>query len=110
MIQNCADIDVHQFQQFLMHIPWHALKWILPPSCLHFLLPVAKHLSKASTHYSGPRNSNPSPKGTYDGQTSNERGSSPRTSIVTCQYHSTNAPYSFIHISPHHTFLPTGIH
>lgn len=50
MIQNCVDMAVPQFQQFLMHIPWHASKWILPPSCLHFLLPVAKRLAKASTH------------------------------------------------------------
>jgi len=110
MIQNFVDTAVHQFQQFLMHIPRHASKWILPPSCLHFLLPVAKCLSKASTHCSGPCNSHASPRGTYDGQTSNMRGSSPCTSVATCHYHSTNAPYSFIHVSPHHIFLPNGIY
>ena len=106
MIQNCVDIAVCQFQQFLMHIPWHASKWILPSSCLHFLLPVAKRLSKAITHYSGPCNSHAGPKGAYNGQMSNERGSSPRISIATCQYHSTIAPHSFIHVSPHTVAYP----
>jgi len=73
MIQNFVDTAVHQFQHFLMHTPRHASKWILPPSCLHFLLPVAKCLSKASIHNSGQCNSHASPRGTYDGQTSNER-------------------------------------
>ena len=46
--------------------------------------------------------------GIYGVQTCNGTGFSPSTSLSPCQYHSTIAPYSFIHLPPtlYNVFLP----
>jgi hypothetical protein len=44
----------------------------------------------------------------YAGQSGTETSFSPSTSVFTCQYHSTNAPYPFIHLPPtlYNVFVP----
>ena len=44
----------------------------------------------------GPDQSQANPHGICDGQSNSWKGFSPRTSLLTCQYHSTNVAYSFV--------------
>jgi hypothetical protein len=79
-----AEIRVHPFQQFLMHIPWHALKkqlqqCTLLPSGYIFSYWFKSFCQNLALTVEGCVNSQASPWGIYDEQRRTETGFSPST-------------------------------